>query len=101
MIAFIRDWHQSKSWELGYREGGHSSCPWWVDETIYALARKYGKRVEIRPPEQASNRGGEPALPRARMPKKRPQPRKLRPVFGGRCQGGRHPWITQECLNRS
>jgi hypothetical protein len=50
MIAIIRDWHQSKSWELGYRHGkeGHYTCPWWIDEVIYALAHTYGKRASTR-----------------------------------------------------
>jgi hypothetical protein len=41
MLATVKDWHQTLSWKLGYgrgEEGRAYSCPWWVDEQVYALA---------------------------------------------------------------
>jgi hypothetical protein len=41
MIERIRDWRQTLSWKLGHghaKKGRSYSCPWWVDETVYALA---------------------------------------------------------------
>jgi hypothetical protein len=50
MFAAIKDWHQTLSWKLGYgrgKEGRAYSCPWWVDEVVYALAYMQRKGVEI------------------------------------------------------
>jgi hypothetical protein len=41
MLAIIKDWRQTLSWKLGYGRGKAGRAygrPWWVDETVYALA---------------------------------------------------------------
>jgi hypothetical protein len=46
------------SWKLGYgrgKEGRAYSCPWWVDETVYALAYMQGQGVEIPSKKEAAN----------------------------------------------
>jgi hypothetical protein len=48
MLAIIKDWHQTLSWKIGYGRGKAGrvySCPWWVDETVYALAYMQGKEA--------------------------------------------------------
>jgi hypothetical protein len=50
MIERIKDWRQAVSWKLGHghaKKGRSYSCPWWVDEFVYALAFLQGKGVGI------------------------------------------------------
>jgi hypothetical protein len=54
MFDWIRDWHETLSWKLGYgrgKEGRAYSCPWWVDKVVYGTAYMQGCGVQI-PPHQ-------------------------------------------------
>ncbi len=50
MWARIWDWHQTRSWRLGYRhgkEGRPCDSPWWADEGVYELAYMQGMDVDL------------------------------------------------------
>jgi hypothetical protein len=60
MRAIIKDCRQTLSWKLGYgrgKAGRAYSRPWWVDETVYALAYMQGKGAEIPSTKEAANCG--------------------------------------------
>jgi hypothetical protein len=45
MLARIRDWHQSVSWNAGYVQGAQQQpfrCPWWADRMIFGVAYMQG-----------------------------------------------------------
>jgi len=46
MLAKIRDWYQTLSWNAGYgrgKDGRPFSCPWWVNQIVFSNGYIEGK----------------------------------------------------------